>query len=567
MNHKTIVLGLAMLFLGSVFAQEKRTIKVIVPNKTDEVFITGNQESLGNWDPGSIKLNTISDFEREITLDLTYPAEFKFTKGNWDKEGIINNLDNNPNQILQDSNSKNIFNIKGWSNDTSAQSLGLDYGVINFQSKYLQGDRLIKIVLPENYDPAKKYPVFYTTDGGWNIFSVAKNYISNLSLDEYKLIPESILVGIVHGMTNNDYNRNKDLDVYYKESGKKFKDFVFKELVPYINTTYSTSGFNVMIGHSNGAEYNHFLLLEENSPFRGFISLSTNFYSKDVRAEMADFMRTYEGKNLYYFVANATHDSPDRIEAGEDYENIYNANTNDKFQFKMTTYKANHNSIVPLALSDGIQFIFKDYRNFDDYKDFTAYQDNYLNDLKYTYGLEANFSIDDLDSILSDIMQNKNKDDLEKYLKFVEDHKLWQSPYMKEPGGMDAVNKGNFYFFVEDFDKSANNYEMACELLGKETMPRVFFGNLGKGIDAFKKIEAYDRLMDLLVNSKIYLNTASQLSEKSTKYNLLFINYHIAKLSNEQNMNRKEGKKALTYCKDNYKKNSTFTAEELEALR
>ena len=59
MNQKTIVLGLALLFMGSIFAQEKRTIKVIVPNKTDEVFITGNQESLANWEPGTLKMHAI----------------------------------------------------------------------------------------------------------------------------------------------------------------------------------------------------------------------------------------------------------------------------------------------------------------------------------------------------------------------------------------------------------------------------------------------------------------------------------------------------------------------------
>lgn len=566
MNRKNIILGLAFLFLGSLNAQNSKIIKVIVPNKTDEVFITGNQETLANWEPGTVKMNRISDYEREISLDLTYPAEFKFTKGSWENEGIIDNLNNNPNLKLIDANSKHIFYIKGWANDTSAKSLGLDYAILNFQSKYLSGDRLVKIVLPTNYDPAKKYPVFYTTDGGGNIFKVAKDYLSNLSKDEYKLVPESILVGIVHGMTNNDYNRNKDLDVYYKDSGKKFKDFVFKELVPYINNTYSTSNFNVMIGHSNGAEYNHFLLLEKDNPFRGFISLSTNFYSRDVRKEMGELMKTYKGKNLYYFVANATLDSPDRIEAGDDYENIYKANKNPLFQFNKITYKANHNSVVPLALSDGIQFIFKDYRNFENYNDFASYRDNYLKDLNNNYGLVESYHIDDLDNVLMDIMDGKKKKDLEDYLKFVEDQKLWQSPYMSEPGGMDAVNTGNFYFFVDDFHKSAQSYALACDLLGQETMPRVYFGNLGKTIRAFENIKDYEGLMNLLINSKDYLDKSNDLSAKSVKYNLLFVNYHIARLSNEHNMNRKEGKKAKNYCKDNYKKNSIFSTEELEAL-
>ncbi|SIO02142.1 alpha/beta hydrolase-fold protein [Algoriphagus halophilus] len=566
MNRKIIVFALSMLFVGKAFAQENVTIKVIVPNKTDEVFITGNQESLGNWDPGVVKMDKVSDFEREITTAITYPAEFKFTKGKWENEGIINQLDNNPNQKLSDANSKNIFVVKGWANETIAESLGLGYSTKIFQSNYLGAERLVKIALPENYDPAKKYPVFYTTDAGWNMFTVAKNYISNLSLDEYRLMPESILVGIVHGTTNDRSNRNDDLDVYYKETGQKFKNFIFEELVPYINRTYSTSGFNVMIGHSNGAEYNHFLLLEEENPFRGFISLSTNFFAKDVRQEIGDLMKNYQGNNLYYFVANATTDSPDRIEAGNDYEEIYQENMNPNFQFKKQTYEANHNSVVPLALVDGIQFIFKDYRNVENYKNLASYRDHYLKDMKANYGIEEEYSIRDLESLLMDIIMGKKKEGLEEYLKFVEDNKLWQLPKMREPGGYDGVNKGNFYFFVEDYKKSAESYRQALDQMHTHTESVAYFGNFDKTVLAFKKIEDYEGLMNLLLDTKFYLNSDNELTPKSVESNLLYINYQIAKLASEHDINRKEGKKALAYCKDNYRENRIFTVEELEGL-
>ena len=139
-----------MLFIGKAFAQQNVTIKVIVPSKTYEVYVTGNQESLGNWDPSVVKMNKVSGFEREIAADISYPAEFKFTKGKWENEGIINQLDNNPNQKLSDTNSKNIFVVKGWANESNEESLGLGYSTKIFQSKYLGAERLVKIALPEN---------------------------------------------------------------------------------------------------------------------------------------------------------------------------------------------------------------------------------------------------------------------------------------------------------------------------------------------------------------------------------------------------------------------------------
>ncbi len=65
------------------------TIKLKVSNKEDTIYITGNQENLGNWNPQKILMHKNSDYEREIKLDLKSPAQFKFTKGNWDTEVIV----------------------------------------------------------------------------------------------------------------------------------------------------------------------------------------------------------------------------------------------------------------------------------------------------------------------------------------------------------------------------------------------------------------------------------------------------------------------------------------------
>lgn len=60
------------------------TIRLTVPHEQDIVYITGNQINLGNWDPGKIQMKKTSAFEREISLYLQSPAQFRFTKGNWD---------------------------------------------------------------------------------------------------------------------------------------------------------------------------------------------------------------------------------------------------------------------------------------------------------------------------------------------------------------------------------------------------------------------------------------------------------------------------------------------------
>ncbi len=566
MNKKSIVFQIVFFLTITIFSQTKQTIKVIVPNKTDEVYITGNQASLGNWNPKKIKMNTVSSYERSITVPIQFPATFKFTKGSWASEGITNLVDKNANLHLQDSVSKNIFTIKAWANDTKIHHLDAGYSSIHLASSYVKGGRSLKIALPKNYDSTKKYPVFYTTDADWNLFNVTKNFMATASLEEYQLVPESIIVGIVHGETDGQSNRNKDLDVFYKESGKNFKNFLFQEAVPYIEKNYNTSGFNVMVGHSNGAQYNHYLLLEEENPFRGFISLSTNFYGVDVRQEIGEKMKTHNGKKMYYFVANATQDSPDRIAAGKDYEKLYNTNQNAKFQFSKKTYKANHNNVVPLALLDAVRHIFKDYKNIENYPTLSAFTNAYLKDMKANYGVDINYTIEDIDPFLDKILDNKEENNLVSYFKFIEKHKLWQNGVMKTPGGLDAVNTGNLYYYIDAYDRSAKNFAIALQELEKTVEPGVYFSNLYKGITAFQKLEDFQGLLQLLLKSKTYLNGTSSLSKKRVANYLLFINYEITKLSAIQKIAKKEGKKAKKFCLDNYQKNKWFTLKEIEKV-
>ncbi len=65
------------------------TINLTVPHKEDEVYLTGNQAALGNWNPRAIKMERTSDVQRVIKLKLQSPAELKFTRGSWDTQGEV----------------------------------------------------------------------------------------------------------------------------------------------------------------------------------------------------------------------------------------------------------------------------------------------------------------------------------------------------------------------------------------------------------------------------------------------------------------------------------------------
>ena len=422
---------------------------------------------------------------------------------------------------------------------------------ITKHSEILGEAREIKIYLPADYSPDQVYPVIYVTDAAWGNFKVAKGYLDALSDPQYRVIPPSILVGIVHK------KRNEEMNVFGQESGQKFMKYLFDEVVPNIDATYSTSGFNAMIGHSNGAEWNHFLMLAEDNPFRGFISLSTAF-NTDVKAEIAEFFKTYQGKNLYYFVGNGKSDGPFRIQAGHDLEALYEKNPNEDIVFTNQTFEGNHNSLVPNAMLDGLKFLFQDFGDTDNYASFTEYRDHYKQDVMDAYGLNPAYEFASIESYLSDILLNKDKEQYEAFLAFSNENKLWYNP----GGILDPVNIANQYAYMEMYPETIENYNKALNELdvagyqGVGVEPGVFVANIPRVIKAYQAEGRDSEIMPFLLKSREALGDEFRLR----------MNYQIAKYALENGTALEEGNKALAYCKANYQENRYFSKEDLSKL-
>ncbi len=61
-----------------------------------------NKKSLANWEVKGVKMTLTSDSIASIDLRLHLPAQFKFTRGSWEREAIISNADTG-NQIIHDA--------------------------------------------------------------------------------------------------------------------------------------------------------------------------------------------------------------------------------------------------------------------------------------------------------------------------------------------------------------------------------------------------------------------------------------------------------------------------------
>ena len=423
-----------------------------------------------------------------------------------------------------------------------SDKLGLDYEIKYIESKLMGDKRMFYVYLPDNYTPEKKYPVIYMTDGSTDNFQVAKSYINALSQGSFNIIPESILVSIVHK------NRNEEL--YNENSGAHFTEYLFQELVPFIDSNYSTSGFNAMIGHSNGAEYNHMLLLHKDNPFRGFISLSTSFVTKpECKEELTEFFGSYEGKKIYNFIANATLDSPDRIEAGNTFASLYQSTPNTQIKFSKQTYQADHITLVPNALIDGLKLIFYDYNNMEAYPTVVDYGENYLANIEQNYGIKGHISRADLEGYYMDIINNKNKEQYEYSLALFKEHKLWNN------GGFDPVNIANGYYLMGMYPETIEAYNQSFQEF-ERVEPLVFYANIFRAVESYQNEGKIAEGIAFLEKSR----------ETLSKEYYLGVTYYIAKLSLDNKVEVEKGREALEYCKANYRKNRHFTEDDLVVL-
>lgn len=91
---KKFLLFISLIILSGIHLQSQVKCKFIVYSKISDknsfIYITGNHQLLGDWNPSSIQLSKINDstWSREFEFDKHRKLEFKFTLGNWEMEAL-----------------------------------------------------------------------------------------------------------------------------------------------------------------------------------------------------------------------------------------------------------------------------------------------------------------------------------------------------------------------------------------------------------------------------------------------------------------------------------------------
>jgi predicted alpha/beta superfamily hydrolase len=144
-------------------------------------------------------------------------------------------------------------------------------------STILSEKRFIQVVLPRDYKPGSqdKYDVLFVLDGEGNtrLTEDIEQFIGGEGF-----MPQSIIVGIFNTDRTRDLTPTHEQGFESSGGADKFLSFLKNELVPYIDKTYPSTGYNTLFGHSFGALFAMYALLKEPQLFKSYIVADPSFW-------------------------------------------------------------------------------------------------------------------------------------------------------------------------------------------------------------------------------------------------------------------------------------------------
>lgn len=247
----------------------------------------------------------------------------------------------------------------------------------------LAEERTIQVYLPSSYHDntisAQHYPVIYLLDGESN-FNYLTTFVDKLSKYPYPAIPEMIVVGIKNTNRTRDLTPTtpnpSDLNDAQRskiqgESGgnEMFFQFIDQTLVPYVNDTYRTNGYNILIGHSFGGITALNYLLQHGNNFQSYIVHDPSIWWDNqwmLRQYKTNSTKVFDHKQLFLTQVGEKENNSNLKAHYQGIQDFNNLMTQTPFEGLKYTYKQyedeDHGSIPLKGNLDGLRAVFEGYQ-------------------------------------------------------------------------------------------------------------------------------------------------------------------------------------------------------------
>ncbi|WP_241485273.1 alpha/beta hydrolase [Psychroserpens damuponensis] len=236
------------------------------------------------------------------------------------------------------------------------------------KSSILNEERTCLISIPDSYNDstevAKKYPIIILLDG-YTHFKTASGIVHFMSSNRNRnnLMPESIIIAIVNIDRERDFTvtKIKTKRPNTMGGGRKFLNFIEKELIPYVDENYRTEPSRTLVGHSLGGLLTLNSYMDKNSVFDSYISIDPSiWWSKEMIKNKVDSMPSLSlNKKLYIATANQGETSYERNKKRHDYiHELITKKSEEPLNVEIKYYdNENHRSVPLIALYEGLIYI------------------------------------------------------------------------------------------------------------------------------------------------------------------------------------------------------------------
>ncbi|MCX6281156.1 MAG: alpha/beta hydrolase-fold protein [Bacteroidetes bacterium] len=245
-----------------------------------------------------------------------------------------------------------------------AQSDRTDFTIgdkVHIESKVLNERKTIVVITPFNYkdNPDQKYPVVYVLDPGNNLFGAfgIENYYSEM----LKIMPRSIIVGIVSKDREKDYLPVPDKEYPTGGGAGNFLQFFSSELVPYIDSAYPATSERCIIGHSAGGLFAVYALLNQPELFTSFICIDPSLWyeNQSCLKRLPDFFAKNKDIKKSMFISLSNEKDMGVFPFMEALEKY----APEGFRWDFVRYKdETHNSLGFKSMCAGFEMIYKNWK-------------------------------------------------------------------------------------------------------------------------------------------------------------------------------------------------------------
>lgn len=278
----------------------------------EQVFITGNADALGQWNPGSFALARTDDLVWGGVIVAPSDAEiaYKITRGSWDTEEVQYDGGLPDNHIIPAGGDlTEERTVHHWHDRRVVQPQIVGEYRVHEQiaSAHLRQKRNVIVWLPPSYfiEPDRRYPVLYMHDGQ-QVFDPSTSTLGqDWEVDEWcmKLIAEGrlreiIVVGIYS-------TPDRFVEYNPSELGESYTRFIVEELKALIDETYRTRperDHTAVAGASMGGAISFYMAWTRPDVFFGAACLSSAFQYKEDTHTLDLVRKTEQTPNVRFFL-------------------------------------------------------------------------------------------------------------------------------------------------------------------------------------------------------------------------------------------------------------------------